>query len=210
MKKGFTISAVITALQFIAAALVFFYLPEQIPIHWNIAGVVDQFGGKAFIFLPPVMSLGVILLMYWLPRMVRQRENIERSGRIYPLMMILTSFMMSVLLMVTAATALGYQVPVFQIVPGFIGILLITAGNYFPKVKMNYIMGIRLPWTLASETVWTKTHRLGGWVFSGSGLLFIVGIFLPVPANFIVPLAGLLVGLLIVCVYAFRLHRQTL
>lgn len=208
MKKGFIISMSITALQFIAAIILFCFLPEQIPIHWNISGTLDRFGSKAFIFLIPAISLATILLLNWLPKIAPKGENVKRSGKLYPLLMVIVSLIMAVLFVFVTLASLGHTVSTIQIVLGMIGFLMMIIGNYSPKVKQNSVLGIRLPWTLANENVWTKTHRLGGWVFFAIGLLVIVAIFLRFPANFILPFAGLFIGCLAISGYAFHLYKQ--
>jgi uncharacterized membrane protein len=86
---------------------------------------------------------------------------------------------MSILYLLTSLNGLGYNLPIEKIVPLGVGLLFIILGNYMPKVKKNWFVGIRTPWTLASEEVWNKTHRLGGKIFILAGLLMILGIWLP-------------------------------
>lgn len=208
MKKAFIISIIITALQFIAAAVLFFYLPGKIPIHWNVSGVVDGFAGRAFIFLVPALSLVIAFLLNWMPQIAPKGENVKKSGRIYPVLMVMISLLMAVILTIIAATALGHSVPVIQISLGWLGVMMLLIGNYLPKVKPNYMLGIRLPWTLANETVWRKTHRFGGWVFFVIGLVFIGGMFLFAPVNYILPFAGLFVGLLAIVGVAYMSYEK--
>jgi uncharacterized membrane protein len=208
MKKAFIISMIITASEFIAAIVLFPYLPEQIPIHWNIAGAVDGSAGKEFIFALPVLSLVLTLLFHWAPRITPKGENIEKSGKIYPGLMVLLSLLMAALLTITAVTAFGISVPTTEIIFAILGILMLFIGNYMPKVKPNYVLGIRLPWTLSSEVVWVKTHRFSGWVFLVIGLLFLVGIFLPAPVNFILPLVGLFAGILAIVWFACISYKK--
>jgi uncharacterized membrane protein len=60
-----------------------------------------------------------------------------------------------------------------------VGLLFILMGNLMGKIRQNWFVGIRLPWTLSSENVWNKTHRLGGMLFVASGILLLFGLFLP-------------------------------
>lgn len=123
MKKGFIISLIITALQFIAVGILFIYLPEQIPVHWNINGIVDGIGSKAFIFLIPFISLAFVLLLNWLPKITPKGENIEKSGRLYPLLLVMVSLLMSVILILIVATAFGHPFPTLRIILGLIGVM---------------------------------------------------------------------------------------
>jgi len=90
-----------------------------------------------------------------------------------------------VIYMIIGLNGLGYNLPVGVIMPGLIGLLFIVLGNYLGKIKMNWFMGIRTPWTMSSENVWNKTHRFGGKMFILAGLLMIAQIFLPL--NFRLP-----------------------
>jgi len=98
---------------------------------------------------------------------------------------------------IVGLNGLGYNLPVGIITPGLIGLLFIILGNYFGKIKMNWFMGIRTPWTLSSEEVWNKTHRFGGKMFILAGLLMMAQIFLPLNFRlpiFVVSIATILLG----------------
>jgi uncharacterized membrane protein len=86
---------------------------------------------------------------------------------------------MTAVYFITGLNALGYDVPVSLWVPGLVGILFIVIGNYMGKIRPNWFMGIRTPWTLSSEEVWNKTHRFGGRVFMAGGALMIIMGWLP-------------------------------
>ncbi len=73
----------------------------------------------------------------------------------------------------TVAVALGADLDVLRLVLIATGALFIVIGNYLPKVRSNYLMGIRTPWTLTSDLAWYRTHRLGGRLFVIGGLVVI-------------------------------------
>ena len=106
----------------------------------------------------------------------------------------------------TLGRALGYDVRIERVLPVFMGVLFILIGNYLPKTKQSYTMGIKLPWTLASEENWNRTHRLAGFLWVLGGIYFIVVSFIgwSVPA-FVIPLA---VMVLVPMVYSFLLYRK--
>lgn len=208
MKKMLRICLGITLVEFIAAIAVWSFLPETIPTHWGISGEIDAYGSKWMIFLAPALSLGLTIGMYYLPKIDPKGENITRSGRAYPTAMLLVNVIMVVVLTVTIIASLGFPVMVGKIIPAAIGVMFLFIGNYMPKIKPNYFFGIRLPWTLADESVWTKTHRLGGWVFLAIGLLFIGGIFLPSPFNFIMPMVSIGIGVGGIAVYSYAQYTK--
>lgn len=135
-------------------------LPEQMPIHWNAAGQVDNYGSRALavVGLPCIMA-GAHLLVHLLLRTDPRRENMSPALRtitywILPGLCIL-------LCAVTYMAALGIPVRVEVIVPLAVGVLFMAIGNYLPKCQQNYTMGIRTPWTLNSPENWARTHRVG-------------------------------------------------
>ena len=67
------------------------------------------------------------------------------------------------------AAALGYELPIETIMPLLVGAMFVVIGNWLPKCRQTYTMGIKLPWTYASEANWNATHRFGGkvWVLGG-------------------------------------------
>jgi len=105
--------------------------------------------------------------------------------------------------------ALGQPFRVEKVVPLAVSVLLLVVGNYLPKIKQNYTIGIKLPWTLADEENWKKTHRLAGWIWTFFSLLFILVILLDfyVVWIFFLGIAGMVIFPL---VYSFLLAQRQL
>lgn len=170
------------------AASVFFYnnLPERIAIHWNYAGQVDGYGsGQTQAIVFPLLIIGMYLLFLLIPYLDPKKERYEQFNKIYHIFKSIIMGLIVVIYMIIGLNGLGYNLPVGVIMPGLIGLLFIVLGNYLGKIKMNWFMGIRTPWTMSSENVWNKTHRFGGKMFILAGLLMIAQIFLPL--NFRLP-----------------------
>lgn len=161
---------------------VYFYnnLPERIATHWNFAGEVDAYGSsKVQTIVLPLALVGMYLLLLLLPYLDPKKERYEQFSKVYHIFkdMILALFV--VVYFVIGLNGLGYNLPVGVIIPFLIGLLFIVIGNYMSKIKMNWFMGIRTPWTLSSEEVWNKTHRFGGKIFILSGFLMMAETVLP-------------------------------
>jgi uncharacterized membrane protein len=154
----------------------FFYtaFPERVPIHWNIRGEVDNWGsqGSAAFVLPAVIA-GMYLLFLLLPLLDPKKEKYAQFGRSFHIIKGLIIGFMAAFYILVSLYVIGWGWPPDKIVPLGVGLLFIILGNYLPKVKMNWFIGIRTPWTLSSEAVWQKTHRVGGKLFMLSGLIFI-------------------------------------
>ncbi|MDP2737059.1 MAG: SdpI family protein [bacterium] len=181
-------------------ASVFFYnnLPERVATHWNFAGEVDGWGsGQAQAIALPLLTTGMYILFLLLPYLDPKKERYEQFSKIYHIFKNIILSLMVVIYFVIGLNGLGYNLPVGVIIPGLIGLLFIVLGNYMGKIKMNWFMGIRTPWTLSSEEVWNKTHRFGGKMFILAGFLMMAQIFLPLIWRlpiFIISIAGLLFG----------------
>ena len=104
--------------------------------------------------------------------------------------------------------AFGRKVDMDAVMPLFMGVLFVVIGNYLPKCKQSYTMGIKLPWTLNDEENWNKTHRLAGKLWVAGGLLTMLCALLPGVASFIVMMGILLVMCVIPTVYSYRLYKK--
>ncbi len=144
-------------------------LPNHIPTHWGIDGNVDAYGPKSMQFVLAGIGLLLYGLMRFIPKIDPKRANIEQFSSTYTLLRLGTQIFFTGLLVVTTLVGLGVELDVDMIVRAGISILFIGIGNYFGKMKPNYMIGIKTPWTLANENVWLKTHRMSGylWVILG-------------------------------------------
>jgi uncharacterized membrane protein len=93
-----------------------------------------------------------------------------------------------------------------MLAPAF-GVLFYCCGIVMENAKMNWFIGIRTPWTLSSENVWNKTHRLGGVLFKAAGVISVAGFLLPQYAIFIMVGPVLLFSLYLV-VYSYIEYRK--
>ncbi|MCB0144848.1 MAG: SdpI family protein, partial [Caldilineaceae bacterium] len=170
-------SAVVIGIMFLIAAWAWMQLPADasIPVHWGINGEADRYGGKfEGLLMPPLITLGIVLLMAFIPRLDPRGENIVRSSAAYKAIWVVIMLFMLLIYGIALLAIFGWPLDIGRIVGGAVGILFIILGNYMGKIRSNYTMGIRTPWTLASELSWNKTHRLGGKLFVTLGTLTLV------------------------------------
>ena len=153
-------------------------LPEdtKIPCHWNIKGEIDGYYGKWIgVLLFPAINLVILLLMIALPYIsVRYKNAKERFEKVIPGLATIIIFFFAGIHIYMILLAKGILNPSGNIIFYLIGLMFIMLGNLLPKIPSNFFAGIRTPWTLSSEDVWRKTHRLGGISFVIAGLLMIV------------------------------------
>jgi uncharacterized membrane protein len=160
-------------------SLVWNELPERVAVHFDHQGEADGWAGKtAFIGIVLLTTAALNLLLLFIPR-IDPKQKLQYMGSKYTqLRFILVIFMaaLSVYLIYNAANPDTLRLNLLLLL---IGGLFVALGNYFQAVKPNYFIGIRTPWTLESEQVWRKTHRLGGILWIAGGLLMLVLAFLP-------------------------------
>ncbi|MDQ7841100.1 MAG: SdpI family protein [bacterium] len=172
------LSLALIAAMLVLAGLTWGAAPERLPVHWDIKGTPDRFGGKAEGLLAiPATAVGIYVLMLVLPRFDPRRRHYELFAGVYNLIRTLLVAFLFALYLVVVLWARGIPVRVEKITPLLVGALLIVLGSYMGKLRSTWFVGIRTPWTLSSEESWNKTHRLGGKVFIlGGAASILVGL----------------------------------
>lgn len=204
--KLMIISTVICLLPIILSLIMYDKLPDKMPIHWNIEGNPDNYGTKAFAAIGlPFMMAGLNLITHFGLNSDPKRAN---SSAVLKLIGKLTIPFLSVTLTpITLFAALGYDIPIEKLVPAFVGLLFIIIGNYLPKSKQNFTVGIKLPWTLNNEANWNKTHHLAGYLWIIGGLLMFVNSFLKI---YWLPVFIMIISILVVIpvIYSYILYKN--
>lgn len=184
-------------------------LPEQVPIHWNAAGEVDDYGSRFMgAFGLPLMNLGLVLLLKFMPAIDPRRHNYEKFKGFYQIFIWTFVLFMTGLYFLTIAWALGYRPSISMFTKLGLGIMFMILGNYMGKVRPNWFVGIRTPWTLENEEIWLKTHRLGGPLMFGAGLVTLFLAFFEHPITFFLVIAVIMAASLVPMVYSYGLYRQ--
>ena len=203
MRKGEKIALSIIVLSFIIAACSYPYMPEKMAIHWNAKGNVDSYGSRfEGLFFLPFLLAGLFLLFMAIPKIDPMKYNIEDFRKYYDNFIVLFFiFLLSVYLW-SILWNFGVEIRINAVIPVGVGILFFYVGILLENAKRNWFMGIRTPWTLSSEDVWNRTHKIGGKLFKVLGLVVIFGIFFQkyVLFFFLVPLL-LVAGYLVVYSY---------
>lgn len=201
----------IIAIQIIVAVYGSAVLPDIVPIHWGFKGQANGYGPKWMgTFLYPLLSIGIYVLIRVLtaagPRL-GGRENVAANLQVRKIILTGIILFMLIVQLSTIAQALGVGFDMTIVIMLALSVLFIFLGNYMGKVRRNFWMGIRTPWSLASEVVWERTHRLGGWLFVAVGLIGIPCSFIPS-----LRLWGILVPIIAVsiflCIYSYICYRQ--
>ncbi len=180
-------------------------LPDIVPSHFNLQGKADGWMAKPDFFITMgVVFLSVYLLLTFLPFIDPLKSKVVEKFRVVLLLRdVLLAFFLAIFIFSLQAARQGAMH--FQFIGIAVGLLIFLLGNYMPKIPQNWFLGIRTPWTISSETVWKKTHILGGWLFSISGLLFMASGFFKIDR--LIPLVGVLSAALISVAYSFYLYK---
>ena len=202
--KGLILPSIMILLPILVGVFLWERLPEQVPIHWNAAGQVDGWSGRGFfVFAMPL----IMLALEWLCAFatLTDPKKKEHGQKIFFLVIWIIPALQLVLTGITYAAALGKAVAVEVVTPILLGVMFMAIGNYMPKCKQNYTIGIKIPWTLNSEENWNKTHRFAGKVWMIGGVLLLV---LSLLGSLWFCLGITLVMTLIPIVYSYLLHRK--
>ena len=153
---------------------------QRIAIHFDLNGRPNGWApARIAVFIMPAVAAGLWILRLVLPKMTPRGDNLERSSGAFDTIMIAIILFMALMQGLIIAPAAGYPVAVVAAVPAMIGVLFVVIGNVLPRLRWNFVVGVRTPWTLADERVWDKTHRFGGWVMVIAGLVLIIAAAIP-------------------------------
>lgn len=203
-KGTLILTSLVTLLPIVIGLLLWNKLPDTIATHWNFSGKADGWSSKPFaIFFLPLLFLG----MHWfcfLMTIIDPRNKNANQKAIYivlwiiPIISLITSTFVY-------AIALGYPLSMEAFMPFLMGVLFIVLGNYMPKCKQNYTIGVKVPWTLDNEDNWNRTHRFAGrlWVACGIAMV-ILGFVLPFWAS----LSVILVASVIPVLYSYLYYKK--
>jgi uncharacterized membrane protein len=182
----FTLCIAATVVAIILSAAVFSNLPPRVPTHWNIRGEVDGYGSPTFAaFFVPAIMVGMLLLFAVLPWLSPKQFEVDAFRSTYGFISFLIMVFLAYVHGLTLWAALGHKIDVPRALLAGMLLMFGLMGNVLGKVRRNFWVGIRTPWTLANDRVWNDTHRLAARLFVAAGLLGIPLIILPIPLEFV-------------------------
>lgn len=204
-KRTYILTSIICLLPILAGAVLYSRLPDTVVTHWDANGVPNGWQSK---FVGVIVFPGILFLLNMLypvilkldPKKKNMDSKLVGLGQwIIPVISVFCSA-------TTLLAALGREVHVETIAPVMVGVIMIAIGNYLPKTKQSYTMGIKLPWTLDSEENWNKTHRVGGFVFVIGGMCMAISGILGLGA--VMFTAILILMCMVPTVYSYLLYKK--
>ncbi len=209
-KRTIIITSILCLLPEILSVILYKRLPEQIAVHWNSAGEINGYLPKAmaafgmpFVFL--LLNILANIRLLYDPKWKGQ----SRALRVIGIWMV--PLISLIMIPATLLMSLGVKFPIMSFSFYLTGIVLIITGNYLPKSRRNYVMGVRLPWTLDNPDNWNKTNRLAGHLMVAGGLLLLVSGYLRLTAAFHGVSVIIFIVVLIVVIpsfYSFALYKK--
>ncbi len=184
-------------------------MPEILPTHWGISGHADGYGPAWIIaFGLPAMTWAIYAMLLLLPLIDPFRRNYALFESTVRFVRSLVGLFMIGLHLVLVRVALGDDIDVDFAIRLGIALLFTLLGNQMGKMRQNFFIGIRVPWTLSNEEVWNRTHRFAGRLWVVGGLAMLAAAFVPAPNGITVFVAIAVVLAVVPIVYSWRIHRQ--
>lgn len=204
-KKESVISVIISILLFALVNLLFYKkMPETLPTHWGFNNKIDGYSSK-FTTLITTPLLLIFLNIFSCFMLDNDPKNKDKNNFVITIGKATIPLVMLITFVISVFYGLGKKINVMVIISIFVGFLLILIGNYLPKTKRNYTVGIKLPWTLNSDENWNKTHRLAGYFFILGGIFFLLTPF--IGNEYLIFLTFIIIGI-IPAIYSFYLYKN--
>ncbi len=201
--------ALLVAAAFVFSLFAYRHLPDPMVVHWDLHGTPNGYGSRLVgAFLMPVMALAIWGFMRGLPRIDPRGANYAKFQGTYDLVVNAVVTLLVAIHVAVVGAALGWPIRIDRLMPFVVGGMLLLMGNVMPRARSNWWFGIRTPWTLSSDTVWTKTHRVGGYLMTAAGLVSLLSIFLPVRAGFVVLMSAIVGASFGSVVYSYFAWRE--
>lgn len=183
-------------------------LPLEIPVHWDMNGEIDGYGPRWMQLMFAVIGLGVYGLMFIVPKIDPKSSNIAKFAGKYQWLRLGMQIFFATLIVLTTFVSLGVALDVDVMIRAGVSLLLVFIGNYLGKMKQNYTIGIKTPWTLANTEVWNRTHRMAGHLWVGLGAVMFISAFFTGGVSTAIFVGCLLLMVIIPMVYSYVLYKK--
>ena len=205
--KYYLLGMLLTAAVLVATLVVYPHLPGSVPTHWNMRGEPNAYSPKWTLFLiGPGFMAGMMLLMHFLPWLSPKRFEVDNFRSTYLQIMLIVVAIIGYFSAVILWSSVGHRLDVGRAIIGGTCLLFASLGNLMGKVRRNFYIGVRTPWTLANERVWNATHRFAAKTLVVGG---VVGLAFTIAGMEGWPvMVVLLAGALVPVGYSLLLYKQ--
>jgi len=208
MKKDLILKTFLVIYMFAIGYYFYPVLPVSMPIHWNYAWVPDNFAPKLRALLMfPIISLVIVILFYFLPKLDPKKENYPKFEKAWEAFQISILWFFAYIHTISIYATLNPAANMWKYMMLGLWILFMILWNYMWKIRRNYFVGIKLPWTIENDEVWNKTHRLWWKCFMLAWIVFIINSFLNYnPAIVLWAIIGLI--LFVPLIYSYLEYKK--
>lgn len=204
--KTLLITSIVTLLPIPVGLVLWTRLPDTMATHFGINGEANGFSSKPFaVFFIPLFCLAILWICAIVTAQDPRRKNI--SPKIYTLVLWIIPLVSLICAVPIYTYNLGYHMDISTFMMILMGALFIVLGNYMPKTRQNYTIGIKVPWTLNNEENWNRTHRLAGYLWVIGGIIVILLGFIRF-INTGVLIGVILLFVLVPTIYSWWLHAK--
>ena len=206
-KKQLIISSIVILLPILVGLILWNRLPDTIATHWGFSGEADGWSTKAFaIFTIPLLLLATHWFCFWVT--TRDPKSKNQSKKAFGMIFWICPAISLLESSAVYALALGSEFSIGSLTFGMVGLMFIGIGNYLPKCKQNYTLGIKVPWALSNEENWNATHRFSGKLWVIGGFALVLAAFLPAELTISLMVMILLVMCFVPMLYSWLYYRR--
>ena len=203
----FMVTALLTLLPLFIGLLLYNRLPDQIPTHFSLDGQVDQYSSKNFtVFFMGLFLFALYLLCIFVTMHDPKIKNV--SSKIISLTLWICPLIGLYISFIIYGKALNLEIDITRISMLLIGFIFVVIGNYLPKTRQNYTIGIKCAWTLNDKENWEKTHRFSGYLFVCAGIVVLLSVFLPGSYTMYILFGILLVIGILPFLYSYLFYKR--
>ena len=209
MRKSEIIIFGIILLSFAIGIYYYPQMPEKLASHWNAQGQVNGYMSKFWgLFLMPIISVGMLLLFILIPRIDPLKSNIQQFRKYFDGFVVLIMVFLFYLYLLTIFWNSGYTFNMITFLSPAFAILFYYSGILIENAKRNWFIGIRTPWTMSSDKVWDKTHKIGGKLYKIAGVVTLLAIFFETYAIYIIVVPLIMVSIYTVVYSYFEYQKE--
>lgn len=204
-KSAVIVSLFVILLPMLVGVVLWNKLPDELAIHFNAEGAADTLCHKGFaVFAIPLFILTAQILCLFFSAHDPKRQNI--GDKLYNIVIWICPICSVTSGLIIYLNAFQSDLPVISAAQAAVGLVVIIIGNYLPKCRQNYSLGIKLPWTLNNSDNWNSTHRFAGWVWIACGFVLVINAFFNIALISVMVIA---LVILLPLIYSFALHKRS-
>ena len=208
MRKSEILILFLVAASFVVGIYIYPQMPERMASHWGMEGQVDGYLSKFWgVFLLPIIFLVMAILFIIIPRIDPLKNNIQQFRKYFDGFIILIFLFFLYIYGLTIYWNLGNVFNMTRFMVPAMAVLLYYCGILINNSKRNWSVGIKTPWTMSSDVVWDKTHKIGGKLFKASGIICLLGLIWPFSAMWFV-LVPILASTVFVFIYSYLEYKK--